>query len=90
VIAELFNNGRIIDLIILLVVIEMAALLLLHRRTGQGPRPKSILPTLASGLLLMLALRAAIAELRWEFIALPVTLALVTHLVDLRQRWREP
>jgi hypothetical protein len=37
----------------------------------------------------MLALRAAIADLRWEFIALPLALALVTHLVDLAERWRE-
>jgi hypothetical protein len=88
-IAELFHSGRIIDLIILLVVVETATLLLLHRLTDRGPRPVAVLPTLASGLLLMLALRASIADLRWELIALPLTLALLAHLVDLRQRWRE-
>ncbi|NEX18092.1 MAG: hypothetical protein C1943_16155 [Halochromatium sp.] len=87
--ADLFHSGRIIDIIILLVVLEIAALLSLHRITGRGPKPQALLPTLASGLLLMLALRAAIADLRWEFIALPLTLALITHLTDLVQRWRE-
>ncbi|MBK5937810.1 hypothetical protein CCR96_00635 [Halochromatium roseum] len=86
--AELFHSGRIIDVIILLVMLETAALLAYRRITGRGPRPQALLPTLASGLLLILALRAAIADLRWEFIALPLTLALVTHLLDIAQRWR--
>lgn len=87
-IADLFDSGRIIDIIILLVIIETAALFALHRFTGRGPRPQALLPTLASGLLLMIALRAAIADLHWELIALPLSLALVAHLLDLAQRWR--
>lgn len=87
-IAELFSSGRIIDIIILLVVLETAALFGLHRFTGRGPLPRAILPTLLSGLLLMLTLRAAIADLSWQFLALPLTLALVMHLIDLAQRWR--
>lgn len=70
-------------------MVETAGLILLYRLFGRGPRPRAVLPTLASGLLLMLALRAAIADLRWELIALPLTLALMTHLVDLAERWRE-
>jgi hypothetical protein len=69
-------------------VLEIAVLIALHRLTGLGPRPKDILPTLLSGLLLMLALRAAIADLGWQFIALPLSLALATHLIDLARRWR--
>ncbi len=86
--AELFDSGRIIDLIILLVVFEVAAMLALYYLTGLGPRPQNILPTLLSGLLLMLTLRAAIANLSWPFLALPLALALAAHLLDLAQRWR--
>jgi hypothetical protein len=35
----------------------------------------------------MLALRAAIADLWWGWIAAPLTLALVTHVIDLARRW---
>jgi hypothetical protein len=45
---------------------------------------------LASGALLLLALRAAIADTWWGWIALPLSLALVTHIIDLGQRWRRP
>jgi len=89
VIADLFHSGRIIDIIILLVVLEIAVLLSLHRIRSLGPKPQVLLPTLASGLLLMLALRAAIADLRWELIALPLTLALITHIIDLIQRYTD-
>lgn len=72
-----------------MVVLETAALLAFRRITGRGPKPQLLWPTLASGLLLMLALRAAIADLRWELIALPLSLALITHIIDLALRWRQ-
>lgn len=87
--ADLFASGRIIDVILVLVLLETLALMLLHQLTGRGPRPRTILPTLTSGLLLMVALRAALADLRWEFIALPLALALGAHLTDLLLRWRD-
>jgi hypothetical protein len=86
--SDLFASGRILDLILIFVVLEGVGLLLLHRVTGRGPAPGDIMPTLVSGLMLMLALRAAIADLRWEFIALPLGLALAAHLADLAIRWR--
>ena len=87
--AELFASGRIIDLILLLVAAE-AGLLWLYARRGQGPAFVALAPTLASGALLLLALRAAIADTWWGWIALPLSLALVTHIIDLGQRWRRP
>jgi hypothetical protein len=87
--AELFASGAIIDLIIILVLLETMTLIGLRRMTGRGPRPAILLPTLASGLLLMLALRAAIADAPWPLIALPLSLALITHLLDLSQRWHD-
>jgi hypothetical protein len=85
---QLFESGRILDVILALVVLEAIGLLLWYRLTGHGPKPRDILPTLISGLMLMLALRAAIADLQWELVALPLTFALVAHLSDLAIRWR--
>lgn len=86
--ADLFATGRIIDLIIALVVLEALALLGLRRLARRPSDVLALLPTLASGLLLLLALRAAIADLEWQLIGAPLALALVAHLVDLRVRWR--
>jgi hypothetical protein len=85
--AELFAGGQIIDLILLLVFSEVGALLLYRRATGRGPRLAAVGPTLASGVLLLLALRATIAGLWWGWTALALGSALVAHVLDLRRRW---
>ncbi|MGL6080616.1 hypothetical protein [Methyloversatilis discipulorum] len=58
--SDLLANGLLIDLIMIGVLFEAAALALLHRRRGLGFAPGRWLPTLAAGLCLMLALRAAL------------------------------
>jgi hypothetical protein len=86
---DLFATGRIVDLIIGLVVLEGVALVAANRLGLPVPNPRVLLPTLASGVLLLLALRAAIADLPWPFIATPLTLSLASHLADLLGRWRQ-
>jgi len=88
--AELFISGFILDVILALVAIEALLLWLYRRHTGRGPVFADLAPTLASGALLLLALRAAVGHLWWGWIAAPLTLALVTHIADLAQRWRGP
>ncbi|MBK5929030.1 hypothetical protein [Halochromatium salexigens] len=85
--AELFTSGKIIDIILMLVLLEMAVLALAHRITNRTPRLMTLLPNLVAGFLLLLSLRAAIADLGWGLIALPLGLALLAHLVDLAGRW---
>ncbi|MGL6165438.1 MAG: hypothetical protein ACRC04_14035, partial [Aeromonas veronii] len=58
--SDLLATGLLIDLIMIGVLFEAAALALLHRRRGLGFAPGRWLPTLAAGLCLMLALRAAL------------------------------
>jgi hypothetical protein len=86
--AELFASGRIIDLILIMVVVEALLVWFYRRRTGRGLTLAAVAPTLTSGAMLMLALRAAIADLSWVWIALPLVLSLVAHLVDLVGRHR--
>ncbi len=85
--AELFASGRIIDIILILVLLEMAVLALAHRMTNRTPRLTTLLPNLAAGFLLLLSLRVSIADLGWVFIALPLGLALLAHVFDLAGRW---
>ena len=86
--AELFASGRIADLILALVVLEAAALLLFYRVTGRGVPARQLLPNLAAGATLVLALRSALLEQPWSVTALWLLLALIAHAADLLARWR--
>ena len=85
----MFVSGRIIDLILLLVVAEAALLAWLGPRAGRESLFTGIAPTLVSGALLLLAVRAALSGLWWGWVALILTLALISHGIDLALRWRK-
>jgi hypothetical protein len=84
--AELFASGYIIDLILGLVVLEVLALALWRRRFGTGPALGGLAANLASGGFLLLAVRAALVDAWWGWIALALLGSLVAHLVDLYGR----
>lgn len=86
--ADLISTGRIADLILALVVLEAVALCLYNQRTGAGIMPLDALSLLLPGAFLVLALRAALTQAWWGWIAAALALALLTHLFDLARRWR--
>ena len=86
--ADLFADGHAVDAILALVGIEAVALTLVHRRTGRGIAPADLLPNLVSGTGLLLALRAALVNAPWPWIAASLLLGLVGHLADLARRRR--
>ncbi len=75
-----FASGRAADLILLVLVAELAWLL--GRRLSIAEAASAILP----GLMLALALRAALTGAAWPWIALPLALSLPFHLMDLGRR----
>ena len=83
---DLFASGRIADLILELMVIEAAALTILLRVLGRRHAVADLLPNLAAGACLLLALRGALTSSPWPLIAAALVAALVSHLVDLYQR----
>ena len=86
----MFVSGRMIDLILLLVVAEAALLAWLGPRARRESLFTGIAPTLVSGALLLLAVRAALSGLWWGWVALILTLALISHGIDgsaLAQSW---
>lgn len=85
--AELFANGRIVDAVIALMLLEALLLLWLRARLQRGPAPADLLGNLAAGLFLLLALRAALVGAAWLWIAASLTAALAAHLYDLSRRW---
>lgn len=86
--AELFATGRIVDIVLALTALEAVALMAYHQWTGRGIAPLDLLSTLAAGVFLMLALRAALTGAGWVWIAGCLVAALAAHLLDLARRWR--
>ena len=75
-----------LDAIIVLVLLEAAALCAWHARTGRGLHPRALLPNLAAGLCLMLAVRAALTHAHPLWAAAALAGAGLAHLADLHQR----
>ncbi len=80
-------NGRLIDLILILVLAEAIGLMMLRWTTGSGIAPSALLANLAAGAFLLAALRCGLSGAGAGWIGLCLTLALVAHLTDLRARW---
>ncbi|GBU17632.1 MULTISPECIES: hypothetical protein [Methylobacterium] len=83
----LFASGRIVDAILLLVAIE--ALILIPWRRGAGAA-LSLLCNLASGVALMLALRAALTGSHWTTVAGCLALAGLAHAGEMALRLGGP
>lgn len=86
--SALFDNGRIVDLILALVAVEFVALVAYRRMTYRGIAALDLVFNLLAGICLLLALRAALAGSGWLWIAVWLSAALVAHLADLARRWR--
>lgn len=81
-------SGRVLDLILLGMALEGASLTLLFRTRGKGVPPGALWPNLLSGMCLLLAMRAGLAEAWWGWVSLPLLGALAFHVADLRRLWR--
>jgi hypothetical protein len=81
---------HLIDLVIALTLVEIVLLALYHRRTGRGLPPQDFLPALGAGLALMLAVRAALGDATWAWVAAALMAAGLAHLADMRRRWPRP
>jgi hypothetical protein len=86
---EFFTSGRAIDLVLLLIGLEALLLIVLWRMRRCPLPPLATLLILAPGACLLLAARAALNGATWGWVSLLFLMALVIHLIDLRQRWQE-
>lgn len=82
----LFASGRIIDLILLLVAVEVAALPWLLKRLDNATRVQDLLPNILAGAALLIAVRLSLADSAWEWIGAALFAALLAHLWDLGRR----
>ncbi|MBL0923041.1 MAG: hypothetical protein IBJ12_01055 [Sphingomonadaceae bacterium] len=77
---EFFASGRAVDVVLAVLVVE--AMWLRFR----GNAWIDIIPALLPAVLMMIALRAALTEMPWPFVSIPLVLAFPVHLYDLKRR----
>lgn len=82
---ELIDSGRIVDIMLGFFVLEIAALIAFR---GRRIRIVPMLANIGAGGSLMLALRAALTESGWTWIAFWLVAALIFHVADLNSRLR--
>ena len=82
----LFSSGRVVDIILFFVFLE-AVYIAVHRgKTGRGVRLREVAAGMLAGVFLLLALRCALVDERWPWIATWLLFALIAHLSDLAGR----
>jgi hypothetical protein len=91
--ADFLQSGAMIDAILVLVALEALAFLVLYRFLPNAPRLFEphlavLWPTLLSGALLMVAVRLALTDAPWTWIATVLSAAGIAHVVDIALRFR--
>jgi hypothetical protein len=71
-----------------MLLLEGTFLFVFHRMTHRGVSPADLIANLLAGMFLLLALRAALTEADWVWLALFLLGAFAAHLADLARRWR--
>ena len=85
---SIISSGRIVDIMVLFVVVEVTALIVYWRRTGRGIPTIPLIANVGAGGSLMLALGATLKGLDVSIIALCLVASLVFHITDLALRWK--
>ena len=84
----LLVSPNLIDLILVVTLIEAIILVLWRRPPQHGLSRIAVGWMLLPGVFLLLAIRAALSDAAWPWVPIALTASLITHLLDLRARWR--
>ena len=77
-----------VDLVLAVVAVEIIAITVYWQAKHRGIAPAQLLPNLAAGALLLLALRFSLSGYAWPWYTACLALAGIANIADLRQRWR--
>lgn len=85
----LFESGRIVDLILLLIVLEAVVIGALGLTKRFRLPVRGLLLNLAAGAFLLLALRAVLSDAGWVMTGVWLSCALFAHIGDMSLRLRD-
>jgi hypothetical protein len=83
-----FYGVHTVDLVLAIVAVEVVAITAYWRMKHRGIAPAQLIPNLAAGALLLLALRFSLSGYAWPWPAACLAFAGIANIADLRQRWR--
>ncbi len=83
---QLFASGRIIDLLLILVIGEFVIFVLYQRINQRGIGISGITANLISGAFLLVAVRLALVQAWWAWIACCLLISFLAHILDMTQR----
>jgi len=84
---SLITSGRIADIMLGVMVLEVVAILVYRRATGGGIALRPLVLNIGAGGSLILALRASLMDAGWPAVAAFLLLSLVFHVADQAGRW---
>jgi hypothetical protein len=84
---QIITSGRIVDVIVAIMVIEVMVCVVWRWHSARGPSLAEISTMVLAGFFLLLALRVALTSADWRWIALFLLGSLIAHLFDLKLRW---
>ncbi len=84
--AELFANGRVVNYILFLMLLEVLGMAWWRHRSGNGLKLNELLASLGAGAALLLALKSALVRAPWLQVAVWLLVALAAHATDLALR----
>lgn len=87
---SLVSSGRIVDVMLTVMALEVLAVTIYRRRTGGGIAFVPLILNIGAGGSLMLALRATLTDAGIEMIAFWLVASLVFHVADQAKRWTSP
>lgn len=79
--SSLFSSGRAVDIILAVMLVEITVLV--RRRPTE---PIAIVLAFLPGALILLAVRAALTDADWQWVALALVASFPAHLADIRRR----
>ena len=85
---SLVESGRIVDIMLVVVAIEVVALIAYRVATRRGLSVASIVLNIGAGGSLMVALKLLYDQAGWQLVAAALVASLVFHTADLVHRWR--
>ncbi|MEM6511479.1 MAG: hypothetical protein AAF660_00595 [Pseudomonadota bacterium] len=86
---DLITGGRIVDIVLVVMGIELVVSAIIARRRGIPLDIPGLAFNIGAGASLALALRASLTGDGWQWIAVWLISSLVFHVLDISRRWQQ-
>ena len=86
---DLILSGRIVDIVLVVLLLELIAVSVLYKTRGTGIAPYPLMVNIGAGGSLALGIKASVTGAGWHWIAVWLVTSLVFHVLDVSHRWQK-